>query len=104
MKVRTESLDNAGVLAREIEARLAAFFDTATGGADRLGWPLGLNPSEEDVALALIDTPFLESIATVVRRETFAAGDDRPWPAALKPTSLPFWRTIRCESSSRPPR
>jgi hypothetical protein len=84
LQLRTETLDYAGDLLRDVKARLASFFDTATGGAERLGWPLGVNPSEEDVALALIDIPHLDSIEDVGLREIVGDEEEQPWPSSLK--------------------
>jgi hypothetical protein len=86
--LRIERLDSAGAVGRDVKKRLAAFFDTATGGVDTRGWPLGANPSEEDIALALLDVPQLESIVDVKRREQVTGVGERPWPASLKPTEI----------------
>lgn len=88
LMLRIERLDSAGAVGRDVKKRLAAFFDTATGGVDTRGWPLGANPSEEDIALALLDVPQLESIVDVKRREQVTGVGERPWPASLKPTEI----------------
>jgi hypothetical protein len=88
LTLRIERLDSAGEVARDVKARLAAFFDTATGGVDASGWPLGASPSDEDIAVALLDVPLLESIGTVTLREHVEGAADRPWPAALRPTEI----------------
>ena len=59
---------------------LIALFDTATGGVDKDGWALGENPTEGDIALALVDAPRLESIAGVALREDQRDGTRTPWP------------------------
>ena len=63
LTLRVETLDDAGTLTDFVKKRLAQFFDTATGGLDCDGWPLGIRPTEDDVALALIDAPDLQGIA-----------------------------------------
>ena len=88
LKLRIERLDYAGAVARDVKTRLAAFFDSATGATDSRGWPLAANPTEEDVALALLDLPQLESIADVTLRERVDGAGDRPWPTSLKPTDI----------------
>jgi hypothetical protein len=82
------TLDHAGALGRAVEERLAAFFDTATGGAGKDGWALGASPGEGDVVLALTDAPHLEGIAGVTLWESVDERDERPWPRALGPAEL----------------
>lgn len=84
LTLRVEHLDSAGEVGRDVKARLTAFFDTATGGVDGSGWALGASPSDEDIALALLDVPLLESIGDVTLREHVDGAADRPWPAALR--------------------
>ncbi|MEO8519793.1 MAG: hypothetical protein ABI603_00435 [Acidobacteriota bacterium] len=88
LTLRVEHLDLAGAVAREVKARLAAFFDTATGGPAGSGWPLGASPSEEDIALALLDVPALDSLLDVTTFEHVDGDADRPWPVTLKATEL----------------
>src|SRR5262249_11733190 len=88
LRLRVETLDHAGELARFVKERLTGFFDTATGGIDKDGWALGVNPSEEDIAFALIDAPHLESIENVTLSEITDDGKVRPWPATLKATEI----------------
>jgi len=82
------SLDVAGDVSRTVEQRIRALFDTATGGTNKEGWALGEVPSEEDVALALIDTRRLEGIEGVTLLEVLAGGTERPWTAAMKQDEL----------------
>jgi hypothetical protein len=87
--LRVETLDQAGALGEFVKQQLNRFFDTAIGGVDKDGWPLGLNPSEDDIAFALVDAPHLESIADVQLHESLGDGKVRPWPTeALKETEL----------------
>jgi hypothetical protein len=88
IQLRVDSLDHAGALSTDVKERLAKFFDTATGGVDSNGWPLGASPTADDIALALLDTPHLESIESVTPLD--AAGDavELPWPERLKPTEI----------------
>jgi len=85
---RLDSLDHAGALSEDVKKRLVAFFDTATGGIDRDGWGLGGNPSEEDIALALVDVNHLQILAAVTLHEVAGNGTERAWPATLKPVEL----------------
>jgi hypothetical protein len=88
LALRVETLDHAGELGEFVKAQLKRLFDTATGGIDKDGWPLGLNPTEDDIAFALIDAPHLESIADVKRRESAGEGKLAPWPDAIKETEI----------------
>jgi hypothetical protein len=88
LRLRVARLDHAGALGRTAKARLEALFDTATGGSEHEGWALGDNPSEGDIAQALLDAPHLEGIVSVVLRESEDNGIERPWPEKVKPTEL----------------
>lgn len=67
--LQVETLDHAGQLSSSVKKKLSEFFDTATGGLDKDGWELGAKPSEEDIALAIGDAPYLESIENVELHE-----------------------------------
>jgi hypothetical protein len=82
------TLDVAGELARHVKQTLLAYFDTDTGGNGRDGWALGASPSEDDIAEALLDEPYLESIVAVALSEIDAAGAEHPWPPTIKTTDL----------------
>jgi hypothetical protein len=71
-----------------VRRQLAGFFDTVAGGIGNDGWPLGANPSQEDIAFALIDVPLLQSVNDVNFVEVGRDGKELPWPAAIKPTEL----------------
>lgn len=88
LTLRVELLEHAGALSEEVKRRFMALFDTTTGGSDGDGWALGVNPNEEDVALALIDAKHLESLIQVKFLEIADDGVERTWPAALKPVEL----------------
>lgn len=88
LRLRVASLDDAGAVARDARKRIIALFDTATGGVDGDGWPLGENPTEADVAVGLADVPRLEGIASIELREIADDGTEQPWPDSLKRTEL----------------
>ena len=88
LELRIETLDHAGELGEFVKQQLRSIFDTATGGVDKDGWPLGLNPSEDDIAYALIDAPHLESIGNVKLREIVGDDEARPWPGTVKETEI----------------
>lgn len=90
LRLRVASLDDAGAVAREARRRIGALFDTSTGGVEADGWPLGANPNEADVAVALADLARLLGIAGVELHEIAADGSAQPWPAALVRTELPW--------------
>jgi len=83
-ELRVLSLDPTGELSLEVKRRIEALFDTATGGVAGDGWALGENPSEDDIALALLDTPHLASLGGVTLREVSPEGLEGPWPGAVK--------------------
>ncbi|MDX6443394.1 MAG: hypothetical protein QOH71_468 [Blastocatellia bacterium] len=78
LKLLVESLDHAGQLSSSVKKKFEEFFDTATGGLDKDGWALGAIPSEEDIALALSDAPYLESIEDVKLHEVTEDGKELP--------------------------
>jgi hypothetical protein len=88
LTLRVATLDVAGELARHVKKTLQAYFDTDTGGDGRDGWALGASPSEDDIAEALLDEPYLESIVSVALSEIDAAGAEHPWPQTIKTTEL----------------
>jgi len=88
MRVVVDSLDNAGAFRDDAQAAIASLLDPSTGRAPKAGWLLGASPIEDDIALALIDTAHLESIAEVTFREVAPDGTERPWPSTLLPTEL----------------
>jgi hypothetical protein len=88
MGVVVDSLDNAAAVRADAESRIAALLDPSTGGPQGDGWSLGASPTEDDIALALMDTPHLESIVDVTRRVVGEDGTEAAWPATLAPTEL----------------
>ena len=86
--LRVATLDHAGAVAQDVKKRLIGLFDPATGGLDRDGWALGENPTEGDIALALIDTARLDSIGGVGLREDKGQGLESVWPETIKPNEL----------------
>jgi hypothetical protein len=79
--LRVATLDHAGAVAEAVKTRLAALFDTASGGAARKDgrWARARG---RDVAHALIDVPQLLGIARIdlaeVRRRACPGRDARP--------------------------
>jgi hypothetical protein len=88
LELRIETLDHAGELGEFVKKQLQDLFDSAAGGMDKDGWPLGLNPTEDDIAFALIDAPHLESIGNVKLREVVGESEVRPWPETVKETEI----------------
>lgn len=82
------SLDHTGEVSRNVKQRITLFFDTAMGGVDKDGWALGENPGEEDLALALLDTPHLEGLAQLTRYEITVDSAERPWTGTVKRDEL----------------
>jgi hypothetical protein len=82
LKLEVESLDHVGSLLAWVKDHLFTFFDAAEGGLDADGWPLGANPSEEDIALVLIDAPYLDGI-THVKLYELVDGKLHDWPKTI---------------------
>ncbi|HEV8216383.1 MAG TPA: hypothetical protein VGP95_11125 [Gemmatimonadaceae bacterium] len=88
MKVVVDSLDNAGAFSADAKAAIVSLLDPSTGSAPKAGWLLGASPSEDDIALSLIDTAHLESIVEVKFYEVTPDGTEGPWPSTLLSTEL----------------
>jgi hypothetical protein len=89
LQLAVASLDDAGVVAREARKKIAALFDTTTGGIGGEGWALGDNPTESDIAVVLADVARLEGIVSIALNEIAADGAEQDWPASLQRTELP---------------
>jgi hypothetical protein len=88
LELRVERLDFAGELTEFVKRRLSQFFNSATGGSDKEGWLMGVNPTEGDIALALLDAPRLESLKRVKLWEVADDGRLVRWPSGLRPNEL----------------
>lgn len=82
------TLDVASSVLDEAKRRILKFFDSELGGASSEGWPLGLSPRQEDIALALLDIPHLESIVDAGLVEIQREGAERPWPVTIRANEL----------------
>jgi hypothetical protein len=78
LELLVDTLDRAGEVSAAVKQKLLDFFDTGTGGIDKDGWQLGDRPSEEDIALAISDSPYLEAIRDVKLHEITADGIELP--------------------------
>jgi hypothetical protein len=87
LQLQVSSLDDAGEVADAVKHALRQLFDPASGGFGN-GWELGASPVEDDVALALINIPKLESIESIAFYEIAADGSDRPWSGTVRPDDL----------------
>ena len=88
LTLRVAAFDDAAALQRFVLDRVKALFDTASGGLDGAGWPLGARPTQEEIAAALILAPNLESIVDMTLYEVLEDGSERPWPTAFKASDL----------------
>lgn len=86
--LQVASLEVSGSLARYVKRTLHMFFDTATGSATQDGWSIGAAPSEDDIALALLDAPGLESIGTIEFSEINTDGKASIWRHEVRPHEL----------------
>lgn len=88
LTLRVAGLDKVGALGKRVDDRIVALFDTATGGIDDTGWPLGATPRTDDIALALAGDPDIESLASVSFVEQLDDGTERSFEGPVKPDEL----------------
>jgi hypothetical protein len=88
LSLSVDTLDHAGGVANNAETKIKNSLDTLTGGRTGDGWPLGVSPTVDDIALALLDIGHLESITDISLLEVLADGTEGPWPASLKVNEL----------------
>ncbi|MDM0085093.1 hypothetical protein QTI17_31355 [Variovorax sp. J31P179] len=88
LALRVASLDDAGRLGADAKQSLVRLFDTATGGVSASGWPLGVAPTEEDVAFALESAPDLAGIDQIEMVEIDAQGNELPWRSEWRADEL----------------
>jgi hypothetical protein len=60
------NLDVTGDVAKLIRTRVRELFDPAAGGRDGYGWRLGVLPTSQDVAGAIVDVPGLDNLDQIV--------------------------------------
>jgi len=84
LTLRVAGLEKAGALGKRVDDRIAALFDTANGGIDDTGWPLGATPRTDDIALALSGDADIESLASVRFVELLDDGTERAFGQAVK--------------------
>jgi hypothetical protein len=82
--LRLRSLDVAGKVAEDAKAALRRRFDSATGGDDGQGWPLGHAPDEREIAATLVDIADLQGIDGL----RIVAADGSPWHGTLRANEL----------------
>ena len=87
-ELNVATLELAGGVAERAQQALRQRLDPASGGDDRLGWPLGAAPDAAEIAATLLDTPALDGIEHLTLIELVAAGVEAPWPATLNPDEL----------------
>ena len=76
-----------------MKAKLLAHFDTEFGGERHDGCPLGVSPTEDDIAEALLDVQDLESMVSVALIELDEAGGEHPWPKNIGQRELTMLAT-----------
>lgn len=82
--LRLRSLDVAGKVAEDAKAALRRRFDSAAGGDDGQGWPLGRAPDEREIAATLVDIADLQGIEGL----RIVAADRSPWHGTLRANEL----------------
>jgi hypothetical protein len=87
LALQVPSLDDSGNVADKTKIALTDLFDTGAGGYGN-GWELGRNPLADDIALALMSIPRLDSISSIVLNEIAADGTDSPWSGNVQPDEL----------------
>jgi hypothetical protein len=88
LRLRVATLEDAGDTARAVRDSLAAFFDSASGGVEGSGWPVGAAPAEDDIAFALADARGLEGIAKIRMLEVQPDGSEIAWSPAARADEL----------------
>lgn len=88
VQLKMTSLDRSGEVAVSAQQKVAALLDSACGGYDGLGWPLGAEPSADDIAAALLDLPHLQGIGEIELREVHGDGAEAAWRGAVRPAEL----------------
>lgn len=88
LELQVFSIDAAGEVAREVKKRLHTYFDSAMGGDEGEGWPVGANPNKNDISFALRDTPNLASNIDADLVEVIDDNDEKPWPEVLHATEI----------------
>ena len=88
LALRVATLDDAGEAASGARRALLDFFDSASGGVDGAGWPLGTAPAEDDIAYALEPVPGITGLADVDFAEIGADGAVLPWRPTVRPDEL----------------
>ena len=77
LKLRIESLDQAGVVNQVVKERLDQFFDTVSGGDSRTGWKLGDTPNDHYIAAALVDIPNVLTLIDLAINEVDTDGQSQ---------------------------
>lgn len=80
------TLDDAAAVAEAAKRAIEAFLDPA-GDDTRDGWQLGVSPSVDDVAFALLDLPRLVNVEAIALFEV-RGGRPQPWSASLAPHEI----------------
>jgi hypothetical protein len=91
LQLTIAAIEQSGPVTAEAERRIEQLLDVATGGHDANGWPLGVMPSETDVAAALQGQRPIEGLEEIDGVEIWLVGVDgelAPPPRQLKPTAL----------------
>jgi hypothetical protein len=83
LRLEVLTLDDAGAVGEGAKQALKDLLDPAAGGVTADGWPLGVSPSEDELAYALVGVPKLQDIVRIDRFEVRADGAEVAWPAAL---------------------
>lgn len=68
VSLTVQDLALAGEIAEAVKSRIIALLDTATGGLDGLGWPMGLMVSEADLSAAISEVPDVLEIDRLIPR------------------------------------
>lgn len=80
-------LDRADQVSDVVQQRLSDYFDLTIGGASRRGWKLGVNATENDIAVALRQVPGLQSILNIQFEEVLDASLSA-WPSIIHDDEL----------------
>lgn len=81
VEIGVVNLDSTGILAKQVQAALAAFLHPLTGGSQNQGWPFGRAPHESDIYAIIGAVPGVDHIRSfsVNQVDGFPGVRDTTW-------------------------
>ncbi len=91
LRLTISAIEHSGSVKAEVEKRIRALFDPATGGVEGTGWSLGATPSETDIAAAIIGATPIQGLDEIDEIRFWMVGTDgalEPMPQSQRPNEL----------------